>query len=154
MLFPSLQLFNHNHNVNTTTITTTPTRLGINKGLRCNVSSLQVLFFLNFFDYTNTYLQQVDDHNNHNDMLVRHHHVQQRQRQQRGIARAKGDDWYVLFFCFNYINVLLIKRLHTYASTTVVSSCCDEDKDDADQVSRSMNAHIFGFFPHILCPDV
>ena len=52
----------------------------------------------NFFDYTNTYLQQVDDHNNHNDMLVRHHHVQQRQRQQRGIARAKGDDWYVLFF--------------------------------------------------------
>ena len=34
-----------------------------------------------------------------------------------------------------------------YASTTVVSSCCDKDKDNADQVSRLMNAHIFGFFP-------
>ena len=43
-----------------------------------------------------------------------------------------------------------------YASTTVVSSCCNEDKDDADRVSRSMNAvspFIFriylDFFPHI-----
>ena len=60
------------------------------------------------------------------------------------------------FFCFNYINVLLINRLHMYASTTIVSSCCDEDEDDADQVSTSMNAvgpFIFciylDFFPHI-----
>ena len=59
-------------------------------------------------------------------------------------------------FCFNYINVLLINRLYMYASTAVVSSCCDKDKDDVDWVSRSMNApspFIFriylDFFPHI-----
>ena len=58
--------------------------------------------FPNFFiDYTNTYLQQVDDHNNDNDMRVHyHHHIKQRQSQRRGIARAKGDNWYILFSFF------------------------------------------------------
>ena len=53
-LQPQPQCQHHNNNDNTY-------EAGINKGLRRNVLSLQVRFFLIFFfDYTNTYLQQVD----------------------------------------------------------------------------------------------
>ena len=88
------------------------------------VSSPQVGFFLIIlFLAILILIYKQGDHHSDDDMAkwVHHHHVQQ-QQWQWGIARAKGDsdDWYILFY-FNYTNVLLINRLHMYATTTVVS---------------------------------
>ena len=73
-----------------------------------------VFSLLYFFDYTNTYLQQVDNHHNDDYMALQLRSTVSMTRTRDSEGERRSPVRSSFLFCFNSTNVLLINRLHKY----------------------------------------